>query len=235
LEVRLGIFAKRLKKILNNPISARKILVVDSDKQRMITEEVYLQLNWEAKKIIAAFHLENPMLDGISKEELRSRLYNGLDPRLFQLLLANLVKEGAVVQEQAIIRATSHEVSLQADAETLKNAMESFYLQAGLSPPTLKELMEQFALYKPQMVKEVLALLVRDAILLKISEDLYYYHRLLGELKEKMLQHLEKNGEIDAQAFKAMTGLSRKFSSPLLEYFDKLKLTIRVGDKRVLR
>jgi selenocysteine-specific elongation factor len=46
---------------------------------------------------------------------------------------------------------------------------------------------------------------------------------------------LERDGEIDAQGFKALTGLSRKFSIPLLEYFDRQKLTIRVGDKRVLR
>jgi selenocysteine-specific elongation factor len=64
---------------------------------------------------------------------------------------------------------------------------------------------------------------------------LYYHAKCLADLKEKMVSHLTSNGEIDAQAFKAMTGLSRKFSIPLLEYFDKLKLTIRIGDKRVLR
>jgi selenocysteine-specific elongation factor len=235
LEVRLGCFGKRLKKILNTPVSSRKILVVDSDKQRMITEEVYLQLNRQAKKILSAFHAENPMKDGISKEELRSRLYNGLDPKLFQLVLTNLIKEGSVIQDQAIIREASHQVSLQADAETVKHEMENFYLRAGLSPPTLKELMVEFSSYKTGMVKDVLELLTRDTILVKISEDLYYHAKCLADLKEKMVSHLTSNGEIDAQAFKAMTGLSRKFSIPLLEYFDKLKLTIRIGDKRVLR
>ncbi|HSH12243.1 MAG TPA: SelB C-terminal domain-containing protein [Desulfurivibrionaceae bacterium] len=42
-------------------------------------------------------------------------------------------------------------------------------------------------------------------------------------------------GDIDAQGFKSLTGLSRKFSIPLLEYFDKCKVTLRIGDKRVLR
>ncbi|MCI5222497.1 MAG: hypothetical protein D3924_07465, partial [Candidatus Electrothrix sp. AR4] len=48
-------------------------------------------------------------------------------------------------------------------------------------------------------------------------------------------EYISREGEIDAPRFKDLTGLSRKYSIPLLEYFDKIKLTIRVGDKRILR
>ena len=37
------------------------------------------------------------------------------------------------------------------------------------------------------------------------------------------------------QDFKEISGLSRKYSVPLMEYFDRSGLTIRVGDHRVLR
>jgi selenocysteine-specific elongation factor len=57
----------------------------------------------------------------------------------------------------------------------------------------------------------------------------------MENLKEKLVSLLEKEGEVDMPAFKDLTGLSRKFSIPLLEYFDKIKVTMRVGDKRILR
>ncbi len=85
------------------------------------------------------------------------------------------------------------------------------------------------------MVKGLLDLLTRDKILVKVTDELYYHTEPLIELKDKLHSYLTDNKEIDAQAFKSMTDLSRKFSIPLLEYFDKVKLTIRVGNKRVLR
>jgi len=235
LAVRMGIFAKRLKKIINGPVSARKIIVVDSEKQRFIGERVFLQLSSAGKEIITRFHAENPMLEGISKEELRSRLYGGIDQKLFQVVLNGLVKEAAVVQENAIVRLAEHQVSLQADEAVVKKEMEAYFQEKALKPPTFKELLDHFSEYSTQVVKEVLGLLTRDDVLLKVTEELYYHNLPLADLQEELAAFLEKEGEIDAQGFKGMTGLSRKFSIPLLEYFDRIKLTIRVADKRVLR
>jgi len=81
----------------------------------------------------------------------------------------------------------------------------------------------------------MLAVLARERCITRISEDLYFDSAALEDLAAKLKEHLEKNGEIDAQGFKQLTGLTRKFSIPLLEYFDRLKLTLRVGDKRILR
>jgi selenocysteine-specific elongation factor len=77
--------------------------------------------------------------------------------------------------------------------------------------------------------------MVRDDALAKVTEDLYFYKPAMDNLKEKLVALLVKEGEIDTPAFKDLTGLSRKFSIPLLEFFDKTKVTIRVGDKRILR
>ncbi|MRR36776.1 selenocysteine-specific translation factor, partial [bacterium] len=57
----------------------------------------------------------------------------------------------------------------------------------------------------------------------------------LGEIREKLVARLREKGEITPPEFREITGLSRKFMIPLLEFFDQEKLTIRVGDKRVLR
>jgi selenocysteine-specific elongation factor len=85
------------------------------------------------------------------------------------------------------------------------------------------------------LVREVLDLLVREQVLVKISEDLYFQARALKDLQEQLVAFIKQEGEIDAPRFKNLTGLTRKFSIPLLEYFDKIKVTIRVGDRRLLR
>jgi selenocysteine-specific elongation factor len=72
-------------------------------------------------------------------------------------------------------------------------------------------------------------------VAIKVSEELYFHIDTLAELQKDLIGLIRKEKEIDAQGFKSLTGLSRKFSIPLLEYFDKAKVTLRVGDKRVLR
>ena len=71
--------------------------------------------------------------------------------------------------------------------------------------------------------------------MIKITEDLYFHAGVIDDLVVQVRDFCRGGGELDAQSFKGMTGLTRKFSIPLLEYFDKIKLTLRVGDKRVLR
>ncbi|MGV1099231.1 selenocysteine-specific translation elongation factor [Thiovibrio sp. JS02] len=235
LSVKSGQFGKRFKKVLEAPISSRRIIVVDSERQRMIAAQTFEQTSASLVKILADFHRDNSMKPGLSKEELRSRLPGTIDQKLFQLLLAGLGKQGAIVVDESIVRLASHKVSFKADAQAVRREMADFYKQAGLTPPTVREVQEHFAKYPLSLVKEVLEVLVREQVLVKISEDLYFHAETVNGLQRQVVDFIRKEGEIDAPRFKNMTGLTRKFSIPLLEYFDRIKVTIRVGDKRLLR
>jgi selenocysteine-specific elongation factor len=149
--------------------------------------------------------------------------------------LNDLQKKGTISQDQALIRMTGHQVSLKDEEKTLRRELETFYRQADLAPPTIKEVKIKFIKYPDHLLKEVLSLMTDDDQLVKISEDLYFYKPAMDTLKKKLVTLLVKEGEVDMPAFKDLTGLSRKFSIPLLEYFDRIKVTIRVGDKRILR
>jgi len=235
LEARLGIFGNRLKKILNTPISSKKIIIVDSDKKLMISGDVLANLCSTASAILGQFHEDNPLKDGIGKEELRSRMYNGLDQKLYNLVVQTLTRNNVIVVDQAFVRLASHKVSLKEDEQALRADLEQSFKLAGLSPPTHKDLLSAFHTYSSASLSEVIALLVRDKKLVRVTEDLYFHRNALEDLKTSMVDYLKNNNEIDAQGFKELTGVTRKFSIPLMEYFDKEKLTIRVGNKRVLR
>ena len=186
LEVRLGIFAKKLNKVLNLPISSKKILVVDSERQLMVSHEVMDVLKLQCTDIIENFHKDNPLKEGISKEELRTKLAHSLSPKLFQMVLNTLTKENTIVQDQAVIRLESHQVSLEADAKTVSNEIVDCYAVAGLTPPTKKELLEKFSNYSQKLINEVLDLLIRENQIIRVSEGLYFYNASYDQLKDKI-------------------------------------------------
>jgi len=134
-----------------------------------------------------------------------------------------------------MVRLTGHAVSMAADAGLLRSEMERLFLEAGLQPPITNEVTSTFAPYGPKLVRQVLDLLVQEKVVVKVSETLYFHHQALEDVGAKVVALLKSKGEMEAQDFKGLTGLSRKFSIPILEYLDKQKVTIRVGDKRVLR
>jgi selenocysteine-specific elongation factor len=92
-----------------------------------------------------------------------------------------------------------------------------------------------FSEFSEQQIRQIIELLLQKKTLIKINESLFFHADELDRLAGQVTDFISREGEIDAPRFKEMTGLTRKFSIPLLEYFDKIKLTIRVGDKRILR
>ncbi|MDR0477775.1 MAG: selenocysteine-specific translation elongation factor [Desulfobulbaceae bacterium] len=235
LAPRLGLFGKQLKKVLEPPISTKKIVVVDSQSQRYLHAEVAAALMAELEQRLGDWHAAWPLLPGMAKEELRQAFGARVDGRVFQYCLQTLVNKGVVAQEEAIVRLAGHEVRLTVDESQLRHDMRAWYRDKGLFTPTLRETQEQFTAYPEKRLREVLELLLRDGELVKISENLFYDKDVLAGLTERVVAHIREHGEIDAPAFKELSGLTRKFSIPILEYFDRVKLTIRLGDKRVLR
>ncbi len=235
LEILTGVFGKRLSKVLRQPLSQRRILLVDSERQWYVGARIMAVLENNAIEIIKQFHHDNPLKEGMGKEELRSRLQQGLEPRLFQLLLNNLARAGTIEQEHSLVRLSGHEVAMAADVSGIQREIEEMFRAAKLNPPTIKEVMAHFKGQPEKLLREIIDTLIRDDRLKRISGNLYFHRQCLTDLEERLRAVLERDNEIDAQGFKALTGLSRKFSIPLLEYFDRQKLTIRVGDKRVLR
>ena len=235
LAVRCGIFGKHLTKALNEPLSAKRMAVVDSASQRYLLREIADEVTETICTALGDYHKTNPLKEGLSKEELRSSFPQLVDPKVFTYCLNDLIRKQVVVQEESLIRLATHQVALKADEQQLKKDIVAWYAGKGLQTATMKETFEEFVDYPQSLVKEVLDLLLKDDVLIKVSETLYYDAQVLTTMQDKLVAFLDIEGEIDAPRFKELSGLTRKFSIPILEYFDRIKLTIRVGDKRVLR
>ncbi|MGL1932027.1 MAG: selenocysteine-specific translation elongation factor [Desulfotalea sp.] len=235
LGIRVGAFGKTLKKLIADPLAKRKMIMIDSVSQRYLLTSFAEKLKDRLVNNLTTYHKDNPLQAGLAKEELRSGLGSRLDVKLFNWCIADLVKKDSIVQEESLVRMAGHEVALKADEEELQRELMAWYISAGTATPTVRDTMTKFSEYPESLVKEVISLQLRDGNLVKISETLYYAKEVIDGLGQKVAAHIEQEGEIDAPGMKKLSGLSRKFSIPIMEYFDRVRLTMRVGDKRILR
>jgi selenocysteine-specific elongation factor len=176
----------------------------------------------------------NPLKSGMGKEELKTRLPKRSDQRFFTPLLTALEKDGLIVPDRDIVKPAGSIARKGAQADELAGKIERFLQEGGNEPPTVKEIMERFRCDE-KTARDNLSLLVRDGSVVRISSELFYSTAALDGLREKLVTLLKEKGDIIPTDYRDVSGLSRKFLIPLLEHFDSEKVTIRVGDKRVLR
>ena len=78
-------------------------------------------------------------------------------------------------------------------------------------------------------------MLVDQHKFVRLKGDLFYHRDVLDDIEQQLRRYLEQHDEITAGAFRDLLNISRKYAIPLLEHFDSQRLTMRIGDKRVLR
>ena len=133
-----------------------------------------------------------------------------------------------------MVRLASHHVSLGQDQTDVRKKILDAFQQNGLTPPYFKEFCKSENL-DPLKAKEVLHVLIDEGLIVRIKEDLYFHQEAINLIRKKLVDFLNLHGEITTPQFKDMTGASRKFVIPIIEYFDSRNVTIRVGDIRKLR
>ncbi|MGZ3648909.1 MAG: selenocysteine-specific translation elongation factor [Syntrophales bacterium] len=234
LEMRTGIHQSILKDILGTLSSKKQVVVVDTDESRIVSASIYQNLQDRILLEMRAYHERYPLKEGISKEELRSTAGQFARQRLFNMAVRELEKRGEIVVERENLRLSAHRVDLKGELEDLRNKIGETYMDAGITPPTIKELMEKFAGQR-SLAESVINVMLKEGSLIKINEDLYFHKEVLTRLREDYKALLVRDGKATPASMKELTGLSRKFIIPLMEYFDITKLTIRAGDHRILR
>lgn len=226
---------KQLDRLLQNLMSKRQIIQIDKEKKNYVHLEIFNKLQGMVHTYLENYHKKNALKGGMPKEELKSKLPDTVSTKLFMLTLQHMTQSSkSIVQEENIVRLSTHKVALGLDQSQLREKIITAYKKAGLTPPYFKDLCQELETPLPP-AHQVLSLLVEEGLIIKVKEDLYYHHQPLDELKQKLVDFLVAHGEIDTPQFKDMTGASRKFVIPLIEHFDATQLTIRVGDMRRLR
>ncbi|MDB9822667.1 selenocysteine-specific translation elongation factor [Deltaproteobacteria bacterium] len=223
---------KKLDEALKVLQAQKKIIQYNRESGTFIHSEYLEKATEEIISTLTEYHNDFPLKAGLLKEELRSRTTGSRNQKLFNFIISQLTRESIVVQEKELLRLQDHKVTLALDQEKIRGQIEEAYLNGGLQPPYFKELNSRFP---ENTAWDVLEVMVKDGILIKVKEDLYFHRDVMDELEKRLIVFLKDHGEINTPQFKEMTGASRKYTIPLIEYFDRSQVTVRVGDNRVLR
>lgn len=231
---RTGMSAKRLDAALSSPLSSGKVIQMVREPRIFLGRDSFTTLCDTLLHRLETYLAHNPIKDGISKEELKTRLPARSDQRFFTQCLAYLENEKKVVADRDQVKLPGRTGAMVDGNVDIQQKLEDILISGGAEPPTVKELCDTLQLpEKP--VLEHLTLLTRQGRAVKVKSDIFYAPGPLRTITDTTFEYLHSKGEITPAEFREITGLSRKFMIPLLEYFDSLKMTIRVGDKRLLR
>jgi len=230
---RIEISASQLRQVAATLHRRGKARAVNADLGWYLHEQAFRHLTSELREHLATFHRQHPLRPGTSLEDLRTKV-RGLDERVCLLALEVLQTQGEVVVERDRVRLASHQIALDDAREQLLRQVEAAFLAGGYQPPRVEEVFEKLQIGKGHD-RELLQLLVDQGRAVRLKENVVFHREVLQKVEATLVQFLREHREITPVEFKDLLGVSRKYAIPLLEYFDSQKLTIRVGDKRVLR
>jgi selenocysteine-specific elongation factor len=210
--------SSRVMEIANAPLA---LLAINS----------YKELSLRVKAILTEHHRREPLALGISREEVRERVFTNLRPEVFRAVITRLTEEGSIAAEREALRLPSHRPAL-ADADlAAKKALEAVFKAAGWQAPTLEDASASAGV-KLEMARKLLTLLAAEQRVVRIG-DFIFHREAIDELKARVRAQKAISAKIDVAVFKEITGgLTRKYAIPLLEFLDRERITRRIGNER---
>jgi selenocysteine-specific elongation factor len=200
----------------------------------------FAELRRSLETELKAFHESNPLLPGLSREDLRARLgrrpagkMQPPSPLLVSTLIQEMQAQARIVAEGELVRLAGRSVQLTPEESAAKDKIAAAFERAGLAVPDAAQVLSGLRLDRGRAEK-ILQLLLKEGTLVRVTQDLIFHAQALSRLKESVRAQKAKSNRMDVAVFKALTGLTRKYAIPLLEYLDRERVTRRAGDERII-
>jgi selenocysteine-specific elongation factor len=204
-----------------------------------LSSDIFNDYCGHVREEIEKFHRREPLARGLLRETLREKVFAHAASEIFSSVIAALESQKLLVSDKDTVRASSHSVDLSEQDQGLRQKFEQAYKSTGVEAPSIEELMTQAGVAAAERghARKVLQLLIDGGKIVRIQGDMLMDADALETLKQKLLKYAatkEPDRLIDVATFKELAGVSRKYAIPLLEYFDRSRVTRRAGDKRVI-
>jgi selenocysteine-specific elongation factor len=230
-----GLDPRRLERQFNRP---RETWVLPPQVRLIDTRQgplLFSAARWAAFKAplleqLARFHQLEPDQMGPDRDRLRRFTGTSLERSAFISLLDELLDSGVISASGPWLHLPEHQVRLTQEDEALWQQLQPLFEQAGFDPPWVRELG-----HEEVAVRLLLRKMARLGLVHQVVRDLFYPDAVLRRLAAMLVQLAGENPVIQVAAFRDAVGLGRKRSIQILEYFDRVGLTRRMGDKRQIR
>lgn len=186
----------------------------------------------EVAAVLRQFHGARPLAGGMAKETLRKRALPGWEPRWSDMLIEGMAARGEVETDGREVWLPGSSESVTGDQKGMMDDIVALIARNPAAPPTISELAEQLG-QERNTLSELLTIAEKERRVVRVSPELYFSPAAVSEI-ESELRGAAGDG-ITVSDFRSLIGTSRKYALPLLEYFDRMRVTVRAGDIRKLR
>lgn len=221
-----GLSSAKINQLLTGSLQQGRIVRTG---ETFVGSDCFKALTADLIRNVEKFQKQNPLQPGVGREQLRDPLET--TPQVFEAALASLVNNGKLEVAGDVVRVAGHGVVMKDEEAESKQKIEEAFATAGLKVPALHEVLGGLKVDK-QRAQKIVTLLLRERVLIKVSDELVFHHKALEWLRQQIAAQKTKSPKIDVGGFKELTGVSRKYAIPLLEYLDRERITKRVGDAR---
>ncbi len=230
---RLTLKPNDIKKTIQELSAHGEVQIIDPANFFSMTTAHFNSAQKNILSFLSDYHTDNPLRTGAPREEVRGKA-GDLNEKIFAAALKHLNESNKIVEDGAILRLASHFIEIDEALGEVKTKLESVFNSAKFQPPSVEDAFSQSG-GKGNANQNALQILIDEGVLLRLKDNIIYHQHALTEAENHLREHLSINSEITAAEFRDLLGITRKHAIPLLEYFDTARITLRVGDKRVLR
>ena len=230
---RTGLSFATVRHTLQSLAGAGAVRVLSEPPIVVASTEVFDSATARVMQTVGAFHLAEPLVKGISREDLKGRALPGASAAFARSVIERLVADGKLAADQEIVHEFGRAVALQGADQQTREQLVARFRDLGLQAPPPDEVIASVQIERATG-RKLLQLLIKEGLLTKVNESLLVDAEAIRKLVDDVRARKPVNPKLDVGAFKELTGLSRKFAVPLLEYLDSQRVTRRVGDARVI-
>jgi selenocysteine-specific elongation factor len=152
---------------------------------------------------------------------------------LFNALLQALAAQRKIDVQGETVRLAGRKIQMTPEEQAAKEQISEAFEKRGLEVPSPPEVLAKLRIDRLRAEK-LLQILLRENVLCKVNEELIFHRSALRQLKDLLARRKAQSNRINVTVFKEITGLSRKYAIPLLEYLDREHVTRRQGDERII-
>lgn len=216
----------------------KRLMILGSPPNLVVHPKFFEHLAQKVVQDLAAFHTAQPLSPGLSKEDLRGRVSgSGIlrqdSAALFNSILSSLGAQGKVRVQGELVQLAGREIQLTAEEAAAKTEISRAFEKSDLAVPSVREVLQGLKIDRARAEK-LLQILLKEKVLVKITDDLIFHQAALSKLRQMLAQRKAQSNRLNVGVFKEITGLSRKYAIPLLEYLDRERVTRRQGDERII-
>ena len=183
--------------------------------------------------LLATLHAESPLLTSIDRQQALARLEYVGDEQLLQAVTDRLLKTKKLVGDARRIARFDFKPKLSANQLKLKDRIIEAHNTAGFLPPEPKEFANH-AQGNAGALKDIFEVAVAEGFLVRLTDELYLSRIAEVELRRRVTERLLAGPGLTVAEARDLLGTTRKYAVPICEYLDRIGLTRREGDRRVL-